>query len=371
MKLEDFGSNLYNGNVTFRIDPAWGIDGSSQKVRLDSKRLNRSTRKSPRSEYQRCKDNQRCSRGWSHYNTTEAVYSFTMQTFAGGQHKDIPLFADFENWRQGTKGWSDSRTKDPLNNSKPRGAHWSPFDFVSLGPSIPSFNTTVNSGLILNARRKLIDEGKQNDWIEEIREYLKWMKVESNTTSLDAETRTRVDILASMNQTYNDYLRLLEKEEKKIAELSRSQCPQHSCRLLFNTSDLMMSGVINSRGTIALTPDGTEVAVWTFDSIDLGFEVEVEVTGQRAMALLSKSSMNIETKFIAHPGTLGGFPGGYSTFREKLYRFVSICDAEEAPKISYKWQCRGDHPISKHRTNAISNNVNGPGSPSVRFYDFR
>jgi hypothetical protein len=300
-----------------------------------------------------------------------------MQRFAGGGHEDITLYLDFEDWRQGTAGWRGTRTCDARNSgcqtktSTPKGMHWSPFDYTSLGPNIPSYNTSVNNGLVLNSAQKIKEEAKQKKWINEISRYLDWIELESNTqtTSLDAKTRSRENIRASLNRTYSDYKLLLGKEEDKLSMMSRSQCANQYCHLLFNTSNLLMSGAINATGTIGHNSDGTEVAVWTFDSIDLGPEVEVELTGQRAMVLLSKSSVIFDTHFIARPGTLGGFPGGYSTYRKKEYRFVSVCD-DEKDSLSRTWKCRGDHPLSESIANPRSNNVNGPGSPSVRYYYF-
>ena len=42
----------------------------------------------------------------------------------------------------------------------------------------------------------------------------------------------------------------------------------------------------------------------------LGPEITIEVTGQRALAILSRSSLVLNTSITAEPSTLGGFPGG-------------------------------------------------------------
>jgi hypothetical protein len=179
-----------------------------------------------------------------------------MQRFAGGEHEDITLYLDFEDWRQGTAGWRGTRTCDARNSgcqtktSTPKGMHWSPFDYTSLGPNIPSYNTSVNNGLVLNSAQKIKEEAKQKKWINEISRYLDWIELESNTTSLDAKTRSRENIRASLNRTYSDYKLLLGKEEDKLSMMSRSQCANQYCHLLFNTSNLLMSGAINATGTI-------------------------------------------------------------------------------------------------------------------------
>ena len=55
------------------------------------------------------------------------------------------------------------------------------------------------------------------------------------------------------------------------------------------------------------------MALFTFNSIYLGPEVKVYVVGQRALSLISKTSMIINTTIEASPGTLGGFQGdGYN-----------------------------------------------------------
>jgi|AntRauTorckE5430_2_1112549.scaffolds.fasta_scaffold00620_8 hypothetical protein len=300
-----------------------------------------------------------------------------MQTYTGGLHTSIPYFTDFENWQKGTAQWISSRGRSsPLTHSKrrPKGAHWSPFDFKSVGLSTPSNNGTANSGLVLNLHRKQKDLKKQIAWIQEIEAHLKWIEKEKNITSLDAKTRSRNDIKNSLSKTYNDVLQLLAEEQMKHDLMAISPCELWSCELLFNTSSLEMTGVMNAIGEIGLTPDGTEVAIWTFDSIELAGEVKIELVGQRAMALLSKSSVYIDTSLIARPGTLGGFPGGYSTFRKKKHRLVSVCDPE-APDSGISTlseiKCGGDHPLSRRHSNTISNNVNGPGSPSARIYSFK
>lgn len=310
-----------------------------------------------------------------------------MQVFPGGEHKPIPLFADFEDWRQGALGWDkfscdinegeSSKCKmlirGGVSNSSyqneakwPKGAHWSPFDFESLGPSVPSFNSSTNNGLVLNAVHLMEEVQKQEEWITEMEAYLAWLKNEINTTSLEAYTRFRKDITSELSRTISDYEKLLLQEKHKKSILEKSQCANtNSCTLLFNTSSLQLSGVINATGSIGLTPDGTEVAMWTFDSIDIGYEVSVELTGQRALALLSKSSVFIDTNLTVKPGTLGGFPGGYSVSR--INGLSNVCT--ENSRIE-PFNCSGDYPLNQLNLKTVSNNINGPGSASVRVYSY-
>ncbi len=62
-------------------------------------------------------------------------------------------------------------------------------------------------------------------------------------------------------------------------------------------------------GEILLTPNGTEVAVFNFDYIYLEDEVEVTMTGNRAISILSRSSIYLNTHIALPPGELGGFAG--------------------------------------------------------------
>jgi hypothetical protein len=305
-----------------------------------------------------------------------------MQRFPGGTHEVIPLFSDFENWREGTSNWVSKRTVgcnssdicklNRIREEKPRGAHWSPFEFPSVGgPSISSFGGQQNNGLVLNLQRKHAEEDMQRNLLNKLNEKLQWIKEESKYTLTNATSYYKIDIMKAFDKMYQDTEELIRKENEILRMLTNSQCHILSqCNLLFNTSSLMMTGIVNASGTLAFTPDGTEVAVWTFDSIDLGSEVKVEVDGQRAMALLSRSSVYINTSIFVEPGTLGGFPGGFSTYRSKQHRLTRVCSKHF--DFLEPWKCQADHPISRETKNSKqSNNVNGPGSPSFRVYYFQ
>lgn len=374
-QISNHESLLYQGDVTFALDPTWGVSNRYFKaLRWNSKYVSRAVR--PTSEaaaYERCKATHRCSRGWSYYNQSRAEKLSTMQRFAGGKHKVIPLFADFEDWREGTRGWKQNlrSTVSSLRTSLP-GAHWSPFDFASLGPKVPSFNTTFNSGLVLNRASLDRQLEQQSLWMEHIREYIDWLKEKKESSSLDARTRSRSEIRAAMNSTITEYKAMLDHEESKYSNLSNSQCRgEHTnCTLVFNTSNLELTGVINATGTIAQTPDGIDVVIWSFDSIDLDENVYVTLTGQRSMALLSRSSIRIDAMLVASPGTLGGFPGGFSVSRKSRDRLMSVCSETKSIRRDFGHECSGDQSIAtlQGKSQTISNNVNGIGSGSVRVY---
>ena len=62
-------------------------------------------------------------------------------------------------------------------------------------------------------------------------------------------------------------------------------------------------------GVILNTTNGTEVAVFNFDYIYLEDEVEVALTGTRAISILSRSSIYFNTRIALPPGELGSFAG--------------------------------------------------------------
>ncbi|CAN0552433.1 unnamed protein product, partial [Ectocarpus sp. 12 AP-2014] len=76
----------------------------------------------------------------------------------------------------------------------------------------------------------------------------------------------------------------------------------------------------------------------------IGPEITVQVTGQRALAILSRGSLILNTSITAKPSTLGGFPGGGGIARDP--------------------GGGGDLLLSPPY------NVNGPGSASYRYYLF-
>uniref|UniRef100_A0A7S2LHS3 GH16 domain-containing protein n=2 Tax=Leptocylindrus danicus TaxID=163516 RepID=A0A7S2LHS3_9STRA len=174
-----------------------------------------------------------------------------------------------------------------------------------------------------------------------------------------------------MSNTLADHETLLEDQQSRMQTLSSSQCVNTLCELVFNTSSLDLTGAVNATGTLVTQDDGTEIALWAFDSINLMTDVNVTLVGQRAMALLARSSIYIDAIFLAKPGTLGGFPGGYSVSRNSDHKLISVCDPDikSSDGITSRRSCAGDVPLSQ-LTNAsvVSNNVNGPGSGSARVY---
>jgi len=366
--VNDANSKLYEGNITIRVDQTWGVSGYSGTPRKLSKYNPYQRRRTTGNLYERCKITHRCPRAWSYYNQSNASISTTTQPFAGGMHYDINGYNDFEDWRQGTYGWKSSSKENATND----GSYSSPFLFTSLGPSIPSFNTTSNNGLVLNMELLDIEINKQKQWIAELDDYIQWLEKNVEIATLDAQNRAKIDVRRSLSRTKDDYAARALLEKNKLHHLSNSQCVNMFCTLLFNTSSLELTGAINATGVVKEASDGSEIAVWSFDSINLSKHVNVTVTGQRAMTLMSKSSLYVDTEFVARPGTLGGFPGGYSIARDEKYRWVSICNEKlsfantKNVSIFENYSCQGDRPINTLADGMDSHNVNGPGSGSVR-----
>ena len=372
MQVHNYNSLLYQGNVTVRVDPTWGVSGKGRHARKLSPYLPYAVSPIPaHNSYERCQATQRCSRGSSNYNQHVGTTEYFAQSFAGGTKYKIPLFADFEDWRQGTSGWNafEDRHQDHV---APRGSHWSPFDFETKGPTIPSVNDLSNSGLVLNnefLNNELYLQGKA---IDEIRKNIRWIKRNIETAILDSSNRSRHDVKKKLGDYLKGYMKNLVTEENKLLVMSESQCKKVPCNLIFNTSSLELNGTINAIGDLAIYDDGTEVAVWVFDSINLDSNVNITFTGQRSMMLMSRSSSYFNSPIIIAPGTLGGFPGGYSVARKQKDRLVSVCEnIDNYPENSVCYQrscCAGDVPLSELQHNVTSNNINGPGSGSVRVY---
>jgi hypothetical protein len=173
------------------------------------------------------------------------------------------------------------------------------------------------------------------------------------------------DVRENLTFVRDDYVRWRQNEYTELQELTSSMCANVFCQIVFNTSSLTLTGAISDKGVIRTTPNGTEVAVFSFNSIYLGPETEVLVVGQRALALVSKSTAIINTTIHSHPGTIGGFRGGESVARlQNEYlsddpRSLYICDL-------------GGYCLNSNKTleNLVSNNVNGPGSGNLRVTPF-
>ncbi|CAM9431453.1 unnamed protein product [Ectocarpus sp. 4 AP-2014] len=158
-----------------------------------------------------------------------------------------------------------------------------------------------------------------------------------------------------------------------VASSHRGENASCPCTIVFNTSSLNLEGAISAVGELALTAEGTEVAVWSLNHdnvVYLGPEITVQVTGQRALAILSRGSLVLNTSITAEPSTLGGFPGGGGIARDPgggadlLLSPPSIPpDFDLSSLVNGTLERVGESRLSSY-------NVNGPGSASYRYYLF-
>lgn len=369
-------SLLFTGNVSYKINPNWGVSGESKRPRAFTQYLSRPAPDTPTDTYERCKSTHRCPRARIEYNQTFASSVYTAQEYAGGTSNHVGLFMDFEDWRKGSRGWEQSCRASgtgeclPASNqdkSKPRGAHWSPFDFGVLGPSVLTYDQSWNNGLVLNRVELSKDVAKQTKMIDKYKELAEWTEAQYHHGLTDGpRLRFRENIKQDARQFVSRLESMIEKEQSTLDVLAASQCINTECSLLFNTSDFTLRGAVNATGMMATTPDGTEVAVWPFASIDLDQHVNVTVIGQRALALVSRSSVRINTTFHASPGTLGGFPGGFSVSRRAADRFVGVC-SDDVRERDFLDSCPGDQPVGELSKDIVSNNINGPGEDLFGF----
>ena len=118
--------------------------------------------------------------------------------------------------------------------------------------------------------------------------------------------------------------------------------------------------------------------MFDFNSINLGPEVRVKLIGQRALALVSRTSVIINTTFDVTPGTLGGFLGGYSVSRLKNEtlsdspRDILLCELGNYC-LGKNFSIAGDSTPSfteNEMNSIISYNTNGPGSSNLLYYAF-
>ena len=204
-------------------------------------------------EYDRCKVTHRCNRANAHYDVEEARYNFTKQIFPNGVQDPADLFLDFENWMSGTAGlFFDQTYLDKLDNTTV-GGHFNSFDMDLIG------------ALYLNHTCQVV----------------------INTTAINLQ---------------------FFAADCGMFEFVRTSAPGAP-------AVRPGPGITNDRGEeqcfvwdgeLVLTPLlGTEVAVFNFAHFYMGPVVDVVLTGVRALALVSRSSLALDTALVANPGELG------------------------------------------------------------------
>jgi tetrahydromethanopterin S-methyltransferase subunit F len=397
MQIHDPHSKLYNGNVTIRLDPVWGISQEPGTYTLrksearftkkhydhDITRLNSTKRMSLMTPYDRCKQNRRCNWGIVEIDQYTNDVKYYHQLYDRGYLFKTDLFLDFEDWRLGSRGFSwegyipptaKGQTSIPKARAQDgfiRGSHFWPFDQASLGPDIPCYLKERNQGLVLDRSSHKVQIERQDALIDDIQGRIDFLGKNIEWADMGAELRSRKDVKANLSWVRYDFENWRDWEIIELHNLTSSQCTNVGCSLLFDTTTLKMVGAINGTGVIRKTEKGTEVAVFSFNSIYLGPEVKITVVGQRALSLVSKTAFIFNTSIHINPGTLGGFQGGQSIGRHvndsltDTPRSIYICDLTNTCLVEQR-----DNMTNAERLVLISNNANGPGSGNVRVRSF-
>ncbi|CAM9722307.1 unnamed protein product [Chrysoparadoxa australica] len=386
-QVTDLSSSLYQGNVTVRVDMTWGVSGQGGADIEFSPFLPMQVYQPKWSSYELCQERRSCPRATVHFNAPTRQATFTTQAFHRGLHQHADLFANFEDWRMGSFGWD----YHSLGAGGEMRGHFNPLDY-STRPAV------TTPGLVLDGQQKDRDLADIQARIDALNEEVSWFHALRDTAVLDSVHRSRQDSREYMDSRIQDLQHELYKVDAEYQRLNETQCSAWSkcayggdypyydwggdedgrlaeeartwdcpCQLLFNTSSLWLTGVIEMEGEISVTEAGTEVAVWAFDEVRLGPEIKVTVVGQRAMALLSHSSLVLNTTIALSPGTAGSFPGGNSIGRWDEDMLVDDPDELRLEDLSLLGGRLLLLPISG---DLISNNVNGPGSPNLRHYPF-
>jgi hypothetical protein len=403
-QINDDDSELYKGNVTIRVDSTWGLSGAYARQRkrvarftrsyydYDPSRLNNPKRAVEITPYHRCKQNRRCNWGVLDIDQASNNVRYYYQLFDNGQLRPVELWLDFEEWRIGTRGWNwdglvphIASNQSTIKSSRAafemiRGAHFWPFDEESLGPDVPCYRGERNQGLVLDRQLQAKQINQQDSLVQDIEGKIAFLERNIQNSTMGPVKRSRKDTL-ELNQKEIEILNQWRTNERKeLQELTDSQCARQRCSLLFNTSSLALTGSIAGTGTLRKTKYGTEVAVFTFNSVYLGPEVKVRLVGQRAFSIVSKTQMVINTTFVAEPGTIGGFQGGISVGRFVSESFIDnprdilMCDLNN-PNISSGTYCMDSHEPDRNftaseRASIVSNCASGPGAGCQRVHPF-
>ena len=393
-QVHDTSSGLYQGNVTIRVDSIWGVSGTMPKEHTaspvytknyydyDESRLSSAKRITQLTAYDRCKANRRCNWGVVLQNQSTNDIRYYSRLFDRGTLFGVNLYLDFEDWRIGSRGFSWTGQIPPTmrgRSSIPRarapdgvipGAHFSPFDFQSTGPVYPALNAETTEGLVLDRNIQINQMVAQDALIDDIKGRIDFLAKNRETIGMGPKVRSRKDSTRDTIFVQKDFQEWLDNEVAEYEELSTNMCIKETCSLLFNTTSAQLTGAINVDGVVSETDGGTEVAVFTFNSIYLGPEVEVSIVGQRALVIQSRTAFVLNTTLETNPGTLGGFPGGGSVGRYEEDQLV------EQPRHIYMCEL-GQYCASQNGStynysglSFVSNNVNGPGSGNVRINTF-
>eukprot|EP00924_Labyrinthula_sp_SR-Ha-C_P001282 augustus_masked-scaffold_7-processed-gene-19.96-mRNA-1 protein AED:1.00 eAED:1.00 QI:0/-1/0/0/-1/1/1/0/1696 len=98
-------------------------------------------------EFQTCVATHRCPRAYTKFNETSNDLSFESAAFINGNRNSAGLYADFQNWKQGSKGWSTLLDHSHLYGAiKASNVNISSFDY----PLLPELYVKVNETIVFN-----------------------------------------------------------------------------------------------------------------------------------------------------------------------------------------------------------------------------
>ena len=274
-QVRDPTSRLYDGNVTVRVDPSWGVSGvggtpgkrtsdhlpyavrGNSSLPYHGYAAPRSTR--PTSAQGDAAGARGCH---EHYYAENATRYHTTRVFAGGARAVADLFAPFEDWRvvHGRLGPARAPVGTaPRTRPAPCARVVAPMRLKRLGaPPVRTVDpwgwcherqacsaVKFNGGLVLNRARLARDVALQEKLIKNIRDDLAWVESWRETAVLDADgARTRFDVIQLMRRRADDIRAKIKAEEKVLRDLNGTQCTLlRRCQLFINTSSITIRGV--------------------------------------------------------------------------------------------------------------------------------
>jgi hypothetical protein len=185
---------------------------------------------------------------------------FFQRLYDRGTLYDTNMFLDFEDWRMGSRGFSwtgyipptargmTSIPRARAPDGEIRGAHFWPFDQRSLGPDIPCYLKERNQGLVLDRslQRRQIDQ--QEALVDDLQGRIDWLSENIEWASMGPTLRSRKDVRRNLTWVQADFIHWMQNEVDELKQLNSSMCIERSCRIMFNTSSLRLTGAINDIG---------------------------------------------------------------------------------------------------------------------------
>lgn len=281
---------------------------------------------------------------------------------------------DFEQWLPGTAGWVYDQAYLSRHDEFTVGAHFSSFEFDIIGWFYVNHTSTV----VFNTSDVSVQY-----WAQQCGMYA-YINPEATTTMADP------DIWCSDVDPATGNASVWDADAGAFVQQPASDPAQ--TRLCFNIStapldmrnstgaypgDACATGGCNERGeflcwtwhgVVAFTATGsTEVAVFNFREVYLGPQVHVVLQGVRALAILSRSSVYLDTPLIAPPGQLGVRHCHSHTYTPPTLRQTRVVNPV-THSLSRPTLCPQQAFDGARLQSPYGTNVNGAGSGSKRVY---